>query len=154
MSHDVLSKREQIMAHLERRLTSVREGVSGYTSTWNTVVRRPLTKQEVAIGDAIALFDTDEEKTAEIGFYRCFLTVMVEFFYTLKAGDNPSTELNRLLLDIQRIMRSDVTCGGLSFNILEVRNELDIDGPADRLVAGVVEFQVQYRHLLDDPRKP
>lgn len=154
MSHDVLSKRELIMAHLEKRFLEAREGVDEYTNTWNTVVRRPLTKQEVAIGDAIALFDTDEEKTPEIGFYRCALSVSVEFFYSLKAGDNPSTELNRLLLDIQRIMRSDVTCDGLSFNILEVRNELDIDGPADRLVAGVVEFQVQYRHLLDDPRKP
>lgn len=150
----LLSKREQIMQHLQQRFSALRAGEDGYTTTWNVVTRRPLTKQEVAMGDAIAIFDTGEEKTAEIGFYRCMLYVSAEFFYALKTGDDPSTELNRLLVDIQRAIRVDVTCGGVAFNMVELRNELDIDGPADRLVAGVVEFQVQYRHLIDDPRLP
>lgn len=152
MSHQ--SKRERIMQHLQDRFTAMQVGVNGYSTTWNAVVRRPLTKQETAIGDAVALFDVDEEKTPEIGFYRCSLRIQVEFFCTMLTGDDPSTELNRMLLDVQRCMRTDVTCGGLGFNILELRNELDVDGPADRLVAGVVEFQVQYRHMLDDPRLP
>lgn len=148
------SKRELIMQNLVSRFSAMRVGDNGFSTTWNAVVRRPLTKQETALGDAVAIFDVDEDKTSEIGFYRCSLRVQIEFFCTMLTGDEPSTQLNRMLLDVQRCMRSDVTCGGLAFNILELRNELDVDGPADRLVAGVVEFQVQYRHTLDDPRLP
>lgn len=151
---DVLSKRELIMQHLAERFAALREGVDGYTTTWNAVTRRPMGDQEVSMGNALGLFDVEEEKNPAINWYHCNLRVVAEFYYVLQLGDEPSTELNRMLVDIQRAIRVDVTCGGLAFNIVELRNELDVDGPADRLVAGVVEFQVQYRHLLDDPRKP
>lgn len=154
MSHADLSKREQIMEHLVNRFGDIREGEDGYTTTWNVVARRPMTKAELNLGDALGLFDVEETKTARIGFYDCDLKVVCEFFHVLKLGDEPSTELNRMLCDIQRGMRSDIGCGGLTINIVENSSELDIDGPADRLVAGVVEFQIAYRHALDDPRKP
>ena len=147
------SIREKIMAHLEDRFRDVREGEDGYATTWNVVVRRPMTKTEVGLGKAIGLYDTEEQKTPQIGYMICTLTVICEFFYAMKIGDDAATELGVMLTDIQRTRRSDVTCGGISINIVEVRNELDIDGPADRLVAGACEFQVQYRHSLDDPRQ-
>jgi hypothetical protein len=148
------SLREQIMEHLVRRFEDIREGRDGFKTTWNVVVRRPMTKTEVGMGRALGLYDTDEVKTPQIGHMMCTMSVVCEFFYAMNLGDEPSTELNTMLTDIQRTMRLDVNCSGLSINIVEVRNELDIDGPADRLVAGVCEFQVQYRHSLDDPRNP
>lgn len=147
------SKREKIMQHLKERFEGLREDVNGYTTTWNTVCRRPMTKTEIFMGDALGIYDISEEKEAVINFYNCTLTVALEFFYLLQQGDEPSTELNRMLVDIQRAMRSDISCGGLSFNCVENESELDIDGPADRLVAGTVEFRIQYRHFLDDPRQ-
>jgi hypothetical protein len=148
------SLREQIMQHLVQRFVDVRANDDGYTTTWNVVVRRPMTKTEIGMGNAIGLYDTEEEKSALIGYYNSLLTVSVEFYYNSAIGDEPSQELNRMLMDVQRCMRSDPTCAGLTFNIVEVRNELDIDGPSDRLVAGMAEFQVSYRHRLDDPRVP
>jgi hypothetical protein len=82
---------------------------------------------------------------------RCDLTVVIEFYCSLMIGDEPATELNKMLLDVQRTIRQDIYCSGLSLNIVESKNELDIDGPTDNLVAGVVEFSVLYRHLVDDP---
>jgi hypothetical protein len=149
-----VSRRESILQHVADRFRAMREGQDDYTTTWNAVVRRPLTKAEVSLGNAIGMYDTEEEKVSEIGRYRSTLTVVIEFFHTLKHGEEPSTELNRMLADVQRAMRVDVTCGGLSYNVVETKNELDIDGPADRLVAGIVEFQISYKHTLDDPRLP
>lgn len=150
---ETVSMREAIMEHLATRFKNVRAGVDGYSTTWNTVARRPIGKAEINMGNVVGIFDTEEIKTRDMQFTRSQLRVMVEFFYTLKIGDEPSTELNRMLVDVQRLMLSDIYCGGLSLNIVENRNELDIDGPADRIVAGVAEFQVQYRHSVHDPRR-
>jgi hypothetical protein len=151
MSGDI-SRREQIMRYLVALFADMRASIDGYTTTWETVVRRPLSDTEAKLGNGLGVYDVSEEKVPEIGRYRSHLTVRIEFFYLIRHGDEPSTELNRMLVDIQRAMRADHTCGGLAYNVLETENELDINGPADRLVAGIIEYRVEYKHLLDDPR--
>lgn len=146
-----LSRREQIMLHLVDRFKGLRRNVDNYTTTWNVVVRRPMTNTETQLGDAMGIFDVSERKEFRIGHVDAFLTVNLEFFHKVRDGDEPSTELNRMLLDVQRACRSDINCGGLTINILEMTNELDIEGPTDRLVAGVVEIEIHYRHALNDP---
>jgi hypothetical protein len=150
---ETVSKRERIMEHLRERFLAVRmNDGEGYTTQWNIVTRTPLGKSEISMGDAVGLFDPNETKTQEMMFMRCSLTVQVEFYYSMQLGDNAATELNRLLLDVQRTMRQDIQCGGLCLNIVESRSELDIDGPGDSLVVGLAEFQVLYRHSVNDPR--
>jgi hypothetical protein len=136
---------------LVQRFLDLRKGIDNYSTTWNVVVRRPFTNSETQLGDALGIFDVSEEKTVRIGYVDCALSVQVEFFHKVFEGDEPSIELNRMMLDVQRAMRSDITCGGLSINIEEIRNHLDIEGPTDRLVAGVVEWKITYRHSLNDP---
>lgn len=153
MADELVSKREQIMDHLVERFENMTAGTDGYTTTWNVVTRKPLGMTEVKIGSALGLFDTREDKTPDMQFMRCTLSVVCEFYHSMKIGDAPGTQLNRMLLDVQRAMRSDIYCGGLALNVVEVRSELDIDGPEDNLVAGIVEFQVLYRHYVDDPSR-
>lgn len=145
------SKRERIMEHLKERFESMQDGVDDYTTTWNVVTRNPVSTSEVEFGKTLGLFDVSESKTPDMQFMRCDLVVVVEFYHRSEMGDEPATELNRMLLDVQRAMRSDIYCSGLTLNVVEMKSELDIDGPADSLVAGVVEFQVQYRHYVDNP---
>lgn len=83
----------------------------------------------------------------------CRLRVATEFVYSMKIGDEPLTELNRILVDIQRLMRSDIQAGGLCLNIVESSSELDLDGPEDRLVGGIVFWEVLYKHATQDPTK-
>lgn len=146
-----VSKREQIMQHLQKRFEAARAGTDGYSVTWNSVTRRPLSRVEVGMGDAVGLFDMRETKRQEIQHMRCDLSLVIEFYLFMQLGDDPGTELNRMMLDIQRTIRQDIYCSGLTLNIVESKNELDIDGPTDALVAGVVEYLIQYRHLVDDP---
>lgn len=139
------------MEHLVDRFKAIRRGNDGYTTTWNVVVRRPFTNTETQLGDALGIYDVSERKEPRISGFDCFLSISIEFFHKVYEGDEPSTELNRMLLDIQRALRSDITCGGLSINLVERSNELDIEGPTDMLIAGVLEAEVHYRHSPDDP---
>jgi hypothetical protein len=146
-----VGKRERIMQHLLARFAENQAGEDDYTVTWNLITRKPVGRTEVGMGDAIGIFDTRESKVPDMLFMRCHLTVVFEFYCSLQMGDDPATELNRMLLDVQRTLRRDIYCSGLTLNIVETKNELDIDGPGDSLVAGVVEVQVLYRHFVDDP---
>lgn len=148
----LLSKRERIMRHLVERFEGLVEGEDEYTATWNTVTRAPVARSQMAQGNALGLYGVSEHKDPDVGFMRCTLNVSIEFYLVLGLGDDPSTELNRALADLQRAMRSDPQMGGLAFNALETRNEFDVDGPDDSIVAGFVEFAVTYRHKVDDPR--
>jgi hypothetical protein len=145
-----ISKRERIMAHLQgavRPAARCRRRAL-HVEHWLPAAHQPI---EVGMGDTIGLFDVSRVKNQEMQHMRCDLTVVVEFYCALMIGDDPATELNKMLLDVQRTIRADIYCSGLTLNIVESKNELDIDGPTDNLVAGVVEFSVLYRHLVDDP---
>jgi hypothetical protein len=146
-----VSKRERIMQHLADRFTARQAGVDDALYTWNTVTRRPISRVEVGMGETIGIFDVREVKEQQMMHMLCELTVVIEFYCSLMIGDEPATELNKMLLDVQRTIRKDIYCSGLSLNLVESKNELDIDGPTDNLVAGVVEVTVLYRHLVDDP---
>lgn len=157
------SLRERIMEHLRLRFAGVQAGanvtltdgrVTAINTTWNTVSRRPLTKEQLRFGNALALFDVSERKEPETLFNRVHLGVVIEFFDAMKLGEEPSTALNRMLMDVQHIMMMDIFCGGLSLDIRETGNELSVDGPGDNLLGGMARFEVIYRHRAASPRLP
>lgn len=150
--------RDRILEHLKGRFEDVVAGVDDHVVTWNTVERRTLTDVEQQLGHALALLDVDEQKQEEIGFMRADLRVITEFWIRLQLGDQPSKQLNLAMADVQRTMRSDIHSTvspgcQLTINITEVRNELDIEGPGDDLVGGIIVWSVLYRHNQDDPTK-
>lgn len=144
------SLRLRIMQNLATRFTSIRKGVDGYTVEWNTVRLRPLTQDEMRFG-ALAIFAPKEKKERQTGFDNCFITLQIEFFLPLAMGDEPSDIINMGLLDVQRAIASDLTCGGLALNIVETGNEVDVDGPFPSIVAGVVQHELMYRHRAGNP---
>ena len=148
------------MEALKTRFLAVVVGVDGHVLTWNTVERRPLTDVEMQAGDAISLIDASENKSEEVGYMRSDMTVFTEFWIRTQLGDDPSQHVNNVLADVQLTMRADIntaetpgdptTC--LTINITETRNETDIEGAADMLVGGVIQWSVLYRHNKQDPR--
>ncbi len=64
------------------------------------------------------------------------------------------------MADVQITMRSDINSTEsvsplcqLTINIVELRNELDVEGPKDNLVGGVIVWSILYRHSALDPTK-
>jgi hypothetical protein len=148
------SYRDNIMEYYLDLFVNLRAGTDEYSVTWNSVERKPLPASPSNFpSTAISIMDHRESKKELIGMYQCHLIIHTEFAIRLNVGDNPSVELNRLMLDVQRAMRKDNTAGGLIINVVETNSELDIEGPGDRLVGGIISWEVHYRHALDDPRK-
>jgi hypothetical protein len=148
------SLRDNIIENIVDRFVSMQKNVDEYSTTWNSVTRSPLPDSVSQIPDtAISIMDFRERKNPVIGAFEPNLVLHAEFAIRLKVGDIASVELNRVMVDIQRVMMSDIYSGGLSLNIVEVSSELDIQGPGDRLVGGIITWEVLYRHKHDDPRK-
>ena len=147
------SIRENIMARLEDRFLAMTAGVDGFSTTWKTVSRKPLTKDQIASGDALALFDVAERELKEIGFTLRTLQVAIEFWAVVAPEGSPATALNTLLLDVQREMSADLNMSGLTLNVEQQSSEMAVDGPKDDEVAGVAFYSITYRTKRDDPRK-
>ena len=147
----ILPVRERILQHLATRFTSRVEGTNGAVISWDQVVRTPIPASLNGMNSAIGIFDPAEAKKAQMGHNVCLLTVITEFTEKARLGDEPSTRLNLLLADVQRTMREDIYCGGLTLNIEEVRNEIDVEGVASKMLSGMVEWTVTYRHRASDP---
>ena len=144
--------RDQIIEHLVERFRQCQAGQDGRYITWNTVSDCPLTSTETLLGTAVGIYEGRERKRAEVGHSRNTLELSTEFKIKLAMGDKPAQVARRVLGEVQAIVQSDIYCGGLSLHIVEVGNELDVDGPSDQSVAGIVFWEVMYRHKAGDPR--
>lgn len=165
-----VSRRERIVAEVRRRLADIQEGqpVSDpYRITFGVVTRgSPLEGIHSTYRFGCAVIDTDEQKLPKINQMDSILTVVVEFAARVDVNEEPSEVGNRVMTDIQRKMREDLNLTepddpddtrpalerALSENVIEVRNQLFIDGFDDRKITGAVFFNVLYKHAINDPR--
>lgn len=149
--------RDRIMQHLLSRFAACVEGQGGRYITWNTISDAPLKEGQKVLGNAIGVFDSRERKKPEVSLVRAALEVNTEFHVRLAHGDNPVAVARAVLGEVQAIMLSDIYCteptGQLSLNIVEIGNELDVDGPDDKSVSGIVFWEIQYRHQAGNSRK-
>lgn len=147
--------RERILEHLIARFRDAQAGYGGRYMTWQTVKGSPVTSGDMS--PTIAIYDGRERKTVEVGYVRCVLEVQTEFKAALALGDDAHAFARSILGEVEAVMLSDIYCTEgsmqLSLNIVEVGNELDVDGPDDQSVAGIVFWEIQYRHKAHDPRK-
>lgn len=149
-----ISLRSRIMGEIATRFKNVVAGQNGFTIDWNSVMTQPVNKAQQRAGDTVAIFDVTETKKNEIGYTDCRIGLQIEFYVKNRTGDDPPRLLDQALLDVQRTLFSDITCGGLALNIVEVKNEKDVDGYSDTIVAGVLTAYVAYRHKLNNPHLP
>lgn len=145
--------RSEIIAHLMARFAACVEGEGGRYITWNNVSDCPLTANEKTHSPAVGIFDGPERKSPEVGRSRCTLALSTEFHFKLGKGDNPSEVGRRVMGEVQTVMCSDIYCGGLTLNIVEVGNELDVEGPNDTSVSGIIFWEILYRHSAGNPRQ-
>ncbi|QSY98652.1 hypothetical protein J2J97_31780 (plasmid) [Rhizobium bangladeshense] len=148
--------RDRILQHLVKRFRDCVAGENGRFITWNTVSDCPLTSEEITFGNALGIYDGRERNKDGIGLSTRFLEVQTEFKIKLAYGDKPAKVARAVLGEVQTVMTSDIYCTEgsvqLSLDIVEIGNELDVDGPHDQTVAGIVFWEIQYRHIAGKPR--
>lgn len=169
MSSLRLSRRERIMREIERRMRTMSEGQptdDPYGTTFAVITRgSDLEGIHATARHGLAILDVEERKSAKINQMNVFLRVSLEFRSWVDQEESPSTVGNQVMADVQRRMREDLHLTEpddgelaeldrqLSENVVEVGNELFIDGFADRQITGAVTFEVLYKHGIDDPRE-
>ncbi len=151
-----LTIRERAVECLVLALESMQDGfptTDPYSVTWEIVARQELGVLGERKKYALAVIEGLERKEPKISQMECFLPVALEFRMILEPDDNPSVEGNRVLGDIQRKVREDIHLQGLTLNLVETENELDIEDAQDRQIGGTVMIEIHYRHAENDPRK-
>lgn len=156
--------RERIMRHWVNRFQNQRK-VDGARIEWDVVTRKPMTKNEQMLGDAVGIYDTSERVTKEISYDVRILNIVFEFHHLVRdweTGDVP-TVLNAALGEVQRVAGLDhqlgeidpLNPGGptykLAINCEEQGNEIDIGGEKPISVTGVLIVRVTYRTKSNDP---
>jgi hypothetical protein len=159
----ILSIRERVLVALCDLFSEMREdqpqGVDAwgnpteYDLRWDVVQREPLTQRERKKRYAMAILDEREEKLPQIQTFHVNLSVTIEFWMLLNVNEDPSTCANRLLLNIQRRLREDITLGGLVLNVEERGNNIDVDSWTDKQIEGAIFLNILYKHAQADPRR-
>lgn len=149
--------RNRILDNLKIQLGEMQSGfpvLDPYTVTWSEITRENIEKLAKGKLYALGIYDTEETKSPRIyPITDCTLRVLVEFHVYVQSTKRGSSELNRVLGEIERKIREDRTLGGLAIETEFLGNEFDIDGPYDHEVMGVVTMNIKYRHHTDDPRR-
>jgi len=164
-----LSRRERIMREVRRRMDEIEQGQptsDPFQVTFGVVTRGSSLEgiHETEGKYSLAILDTDEQKNPKIQQIVAILTVVLEFFAWVDDGEEPSSVGNKVMTDIQRKMREDLNLTEpddgkrslqdrqLSENVEEIRNQMFIDGYADRKINGAVFYNILYKHGVNDPR--
>lgn len=150
-------RRNKVVEAMVDKLKAITIGVD-YSKQYRNVTRNPighenidkLNFQETLVG----VYDIGEEKTRSMNFTNATLTVVIEFYYKPKVGEDKSKALNILLAEITKALMLDQTLNNTSIMVEDTANNIDIDGIYDKIINGSITFQVLYRHGRYDPTKP
>ena len=155
------SIRENALRKVKELFESQTAGAPGadpYDFTWSVVRREPLGDLDSRKRYAVAILDTDETKGRQVSCVQVDLAVTIEFRSLMEVTENPSQHLNMILLNIQRLIRSDsrlATINGGTPLVIDFRdtgNTVDVDSYADRSVDGALFCVLKYKHAENDPR--
>lgn len=165
-----LSRRERICREVFRRLDAMTVGQPAddpYLTSFDFLTRgSPLEQAHETEAAAATILDVDESKAIKIGQYVVTLRLNIEFiaWVNVSKREEPSTVGNRVLADVQRLMREDIMLTEpddgrllkdrqLAENVVEVGNQLFVDGFLDARITGAVFYVITYKHSEQDPRE-
>lgn len=157
---EVFSIRERAIRALVDTFKRQGRGVAGpnspgkpYDFGWDDIVRFPITDREKRKNNVLAILEGPERKERETSCMRATLELNLEFHVKASGKEELATQLNRVLLNIQRRLREDLHLGGLTYNVVETGNTIDVDAFSDNVLEGVVFVLMEYKHFERDPRE-
>lgn len=151
-----VSLRERAMAALVDLFNSQKRALpvsDPYAFSWDIVRRSHLTDNDRRKVYAMAVLESTERKTQQMGCRICTLPVELEIHLRVPAKEaEPATWVNEVLENIYRLVRSDNTLGGLVNDVNFMAAEVDVEGYTDRQVEVTVLLEVLYKHAELDWR--
>lgn len=149
--------REDCLKALRAKFEAMQDGqpvADPYSVTWSLVTRRPIKQLAKGKRYALGIYDQEETKRdATLPKVECTLRVVLEFHVYVAKEQDASEELNRVLGEVERMVRSDIYLGGKVVKMQVTGSEINIDEQYDSQVSGAVFMTMTYRHHHDDPRR-
>jgi hypothetical protein len=150
--------RERIVLELVRRLKAM-DPDQGDVIAWNEVIRHRLEdlSDERVAGDVCAVFDTGETYDYLASCTECTLTIQVEWWARVEAGDDGAALMERIrgnlyaMLSRESQLTEHGTQRALTKLVRPVRYDRDVDGPRVDYGGAFLELTVIYRHRISDP---
>ncbi len=119
---------------------------------FGAVGRDPLTDDMVKTHDyTISITDPSERVREAVAVEYRDINLVIEFTGKVYEGDTASVIGNRALGAIQKRIGCDITLEDLALNSVLRGSEIDIEGPFDKVVSGVIVYDVTYRCRANDP---
>lgn len=116
------------------------------------VSRDPLTNDIVQTYDfTISITDPSERVREAVAVEYREINMVFEFTGKVREGDTASVIGNRVLGAIQKRIGCDISLEDLALNSVLRGSEIDIEGPFDKVVSGVIVYDVTYRCRANDP---
>jgi hypothetical protein len=158
------SKRELIIAQLVTNLKAVVAGTT-YFNTFKTVTRDVRSILDIPAEDMPLIMAVDEMETKVLDsniHTRSTLPVALPFVKTTTPGLDPSTDGNRMILDLERLLIAfhettisstvvDVTLTGNTKVLMQFQVE---DRPNLPIIVGEVRADIRFRTQTSDPGAP
>lgn len=151
------SIRERIVQAICTRLDDMKKGqpaADPYAFSFDRVQRAEFTSSDKGIKFGVAVFDPDNERTPST--YPVTYTnmdIIFEFLVYCEKHEEASTLLNLVFSEVERLIMSDQTFGGLAINCTFTGDEKDIDSRFDKQIEGALRMTVQFRYNTEDPRR-
>ncbi|QIG66817.1 hypothetical protein EVB27_148 [Rhizobium phage RHph_TM16] len=155
-----VSKRQQILEQIKALFEAVSDNEAAadpfpLKPSPNGVGIGPLSMVDLQKRFTIGIVPGDEIKKDLFPFKEAILPVTVEFKGVKQKGDpDPGVFAEMLLTICQRVCLANMNLGlpDMVFNVSETGNSIDMETFGDKAVAGTLDFIVQYRHSMHDPR--
>lgn len=126
-------------------------GRKNYGIEFSTVRLGPLSSEDNRKRFAVGIIPGNENKSDLFPLKTALLPITIEFRVTVNRGDpDPLVMAERVLGVAQQIILDDRDFGGLILYHSEMGNEQDMFTYSDKAISGMVQFQVHYRHAIDN----
>lgn len=145
-----LSIREHIMQTIQTAFEGMQSGVNNYNTTWHQIYRSPVPEDEQILINALGIYSSDEQLDRDVGTSRRMLSVNFEFYYRHQYGEAIETQLNSMLVDIQRLVESHYNWSDYVLDSIEEGNEFFYE-VKEGISMGLITYTIHYRHLSGDP---
>lgn len=145
------SIREQIVEAIKATLVAM--DTPTFEFKFDIVQRQSFTSIARGKKYVAAIFDDSDTRSPDTDpVVRINLQVAIEFVVYIEKGQDPTTELNLVLSEVERALMVDRSFGKLAIDTTVDRTEHDIDGRFDKHAESTMFITVRFRVNNKDPR--
>lgn len=145
--------RERIMQGLKYAFETVPLTIASETMQFDVVVRAPLTKAEREMKSCLSIMEGQERSSELTSRTEKRLEVSIEYEIEAFMGEEPQTFSTDALAAIEKYVADHFRNHRLCLHMKLTASETDVGRSGDRVVGGILFYEMTYRHRTGDPTK-